>query len=194
MIDLRSLSSSRFGKVMSPILTVTALGVLLVGCNQPVVPAKTDDDAMMGTSSSSAVMMDDSDSVMMEEDFDSDDAMMTSSAVMTSSAMMQSSEAAMHMYKDGSYSAGGVYRSPAGGETVTISLTVKDDTVTGATFSGDATHKKSQAMQAAFSEGFKEQVVGKSLDEVSVGVVNGSSLTGGGFMDALAKIKVEAKA
>ncbi len=98
------------------------------------------------------------------------------------------------LYKDGTYAAGGVYRSPAGGESVQISLTLKGDVVTDVTFAGDATNPKSVAMQSAFSSGFKEQVVGKSLDDVSVGVVNGSSLTGTGFMDAVSKIKLEAKA
>lgn len=106
-------------------------------------------------------------------------------------AMEQSSTS--HTYKDGSYSATGVYRSPAGGEQVNVSMTLDDDTVTSVSFTGTATHPKSKAMQKAFSEGFIQQVVGKSLDEVNVGVVNGSSLTGIGFMDAVAKIKAEAK-
>lgn len=97
-------------------------------------------------------------------------------------------------YKDGTYSADGVYRSPAGGESVSISVTLKGDVITAATFEGDATNPKSVKMQEAFAAGFEEVVVGKSLDDVSVTVVNGSSLTGAGFMEALAKIKAEAKA
>lgn len=159
---------------MSPLL----VGVLLAGCNA-ATPANPDGGAAMESSSSSSI-----DAMMME-----------SSSSSSVEGAMESSEAAMDSsYKDGTYTAAGVYRSPAGGESVTVSLTLKDDKVTGATFSGDATHKKSIEMQTAFSGGFTEQVVGKSLDEVAVGVVNGSSLTGGGFMDAVAKIKVEAKA
>lgn len=100
----------------------------------------------------------------------------------------------MRIYKNGTFSADGVYRSPAGGESVHVTLVLKDDVVTDVTFSGDATHKKSIEMQAAFGGGIKEKVVGKSLDEVSVTVVNGSSLTSGGFMQAVTKIKAEAKA
>ncbi len=184
MIDIKSLSASskRFGKAMSPLL----VGVFLAGCNA-ATPAKTNRDAMMESSSSSSV-----DAMMMESSSSSaetmmDDPMMMDSAMMNDGAMM-------HTYNDGAYSAAGVYRSPAGAESVTVSLILKDDVIIDATFIGDATHKKSIAMQAAFTEGFNEQVVGKSLDEVSVGVVNGSSLTGVGFMDAVAKIKVEAKA
>ncbi len=161
-INLLSTSSKRFGRVLSPILAVTTVGVLLAGCGQSAVP--TDTDEAMTSSSSSA-----------------------------SQAMINTSSSGQ-LYKNGTYSADGVYRSPAGGEIVHVSLTLKDDLVTDATFTGDATSPKSKAMQAAFSEGFKEQVVGKSLDEVSVGVVNGSSLTSGGFMDAVTKIKTEAKA
>ena len=49
-------------------------------------------------------------------------------------------------------------------------------------------------MQGNFKAGFSELVVGKPVDQVSLSVVNGSSLTPKGFMDALAKIKAEAKA
>lgn len=175
MIDIKNLSTSskRFGATLSPIL----VGVLLAGCNA-ATPANTNGGAMESSSSSSV------------------DAMMMESSSSTSvEGAMESSEAAMNpLYKDGTYTSAGVYRSPAGAESVTISLTLKDDKVTAATFAGDATHKKSIEMQTAFSTGFNEQVVGKSIDDVAVGVVNGSSLTGMGFMDAVAKIKLEAKA
>ncbi len=179
-INLLSATSKRFGKALSPILAVTTVGILLAGCNASA-PENTDDDEMMSSSSSSVEAMMEASSSAMSAD--------------SSEAMMSSSQAAMkQLYKNGTYSADGVYRSPAGGESVHVSLTLKDGAVTDATFTGDATHAKSIAMQAAFLEGFKEQVVGKSIDEVAVGVVNGSSLTGGGFMNAVTKIKAEAKA
>lgn len=95
-------------------------------------------------------------------------------------------------YQDGTYSADGVYRSPAGAEEIHVTLTLNDDVVTAAQVEGSATNPKSKAMQAAFISGFGTQVVGKSIDDLSLGVVNGSSLTPKGFMDAVAKIKVEA--
>ncbi|KXK09170.1 MAG: hypothetical protein UZ21_OP11001000228 [Microgenomates bacterium OLB22] len=49
-------------------------------------------------------------------------------------------------------------------------------------------------MQGLFAEGYKTQVVGKSIDELKLDVVNGSSLTPKGFEDALQKIKTEAAA
>lgn len=96
-------------------------------------------------------------------------------------------------YKDGTFTADGAYRSPAGNENVTVGLTLKDGIVTDATFKGDATNPASKNLQAAFAAGYKAQVVGKSVDSISLGVINGASLTPKGFMEALAKIKVEAQ-
>lgn len=96
-------------------------------------------------------------------------------------------------YKDGVYKAVGNYTSPAQKEEIEISLTVKDGVVTDATFAGKAVNEVSKKMQGKFSEGFEEEVVGKSIDDISLTVVNGSSLTPKGFMDALEKVKLEAQ-
>lgn len=161
-------SEKALAKVFSPILSAAALGLLLAGCSSSV-PANPEDDVQMPSSSSEPAAM---------------------SSSSSSDVMMKTTS----LYRDGTYSADGVYRSPAGGESVHVSVTLKDDTITDATFVGDATHEKSIKMQAAFAEGYADQVVGRSIDDVSVGVVNGSSLTGGGFMEALEKIKTDAKA
>jgi uncharacterized protein with FMN-binding domain len=95
-------------------------------------------------------------------------------------------------YADGSYSAGGSYTSPAGAETVNVSLTLAGDVISDVTFSGNATNPASVRMQSQFSQGYREMVVGKSIDEVSLTVVNGSSLTPKGFMDAIVKIQAQA--
>ena len=96
-------------------------------------------------------------------------------------------------YKDGVYKASGTYTSPAGKETVAISLTLANDVVTAATFKGDATNPGSKNWQGKFSEGFTQVVVGKKIEDISLTVVNGSSLTPKGFTDALSKVKAEAK-
>ncbi len=88
----------------------------------------------------------------------------------------------------------GNYVSPAGTEEVTVSVTIADDKVSMAEFIGHATHPTSKKRQADFNAGFKDFVVGKPIDQVSLTVVNGSSLAPKGFMDALSKIKAEAKA
>lgn len=97
-------------------------------------------------------------------------------------------------YANGAYTKTGSYRSPAGEETVTISLTLSDGIVASATFTGNATNPASVRNQERFAAGYSDLVVGKSIDEVSVGVVNGSSLTGIGFMEAVEAIKAEAAA
>lgn len=95
-------------------------------------------------------------------------------------------------YQDGTYSAEGIYRSPAGGEVIHVTLTLDDDVITTAQVEGAATNPKSIKMQDAFIAGFGAQVIGRPIDGLSLGVVNGSSLTPKGFMDAVTKIKAEA--
>lgn len=98
------------------------------------------------------------------------------------------------VYKDGTYSARGTYKSPAGIENISVTVTLKDGIVTDSTAVGQATDSKSIRFQGLFIDGYKQYVVGKSLDEVLLDKVSGSSLTGAGFNDAIEKIKVEARA
>lgn len=95
-----------------------------------------------------------------------------------------------HAYKDGTYSAAGSYNSPAGQENVSLSLVIKNDIVVDSTFSATSDSSRSLQYQAQFSSGYKTQVIGKNLANISVGKVSGASLTGKGFNDALAKIKI----
>lgn len=97
-------------------------------------------------------------------------------------------------YKSGTYNATGAYNSPAGSEKIQISVTLSDDIVTNATFSGEAINPTSKNKQAQFSANFKQKVVGKNIDEVQLSAVGGASLTTKAFMEALAKIELEAKA
>jgi hypothetical protein len=97
------------------------------------------------------------------------------------------------MYANGAYTKTGTYTSPAGSETVTISITLADDIVASATFTGNATNPGSVNNQAKFAAGYSDLVVGKNIDEIALTVVNGSSLTPDGFMDALALVKADAK-
>ena len=97
-------------------------------------------------------------------------------------------------YKDGTYAAMGNYSSPAGEEEVAITLDIKNNIIVSASFIGKATNPGSIKNQTLFKEGFNQYVVGKSVDSLKLQVVNGSSLTPKGFMDALVKIKAQAKA
>lgn len=104
------------------------------------------------------------------------------------------SEAPIVMYKDGSYTSEGKYTSPGGEESIKVTVTLKDGIVEDATVVSNATLPISKKMQASFIGGFKEQVVGKKIDEINVTKVSASSLTPKGFNDAIEKIKAEAAA
>lgn len=112
----------------------------------------------------------------------------------TSSAAPTTSAAAASTYKDGTYTATGSYQSPGGTESVTITLTIADDTITDASGEGAATRPPSSQYQGEFLDNFAGQIVGKNIDEVSLSKVAGSSLTSGGFNQALQTIKTDARA
>jgi hypothetical protein len=97
-------------------------------------------------------------------------------------------------YKNGSYSANGNYFSPEGQESIGITLEIKNDIVTAASVSIQARDSQSKRYQQMFATGLSGVVVGKKVDQINLTRVSGSSLTPKGFNDALAKIKVEAKA
>jgi uncharacterized protein with FMN-binding domain len=96
-------------------------------------------------------------------------------------------------YKDGTYEVTGDYRSPGGAETIGVKVTLKDNVITDASVTPQATIPKSVHFQQVFTENFKALVIGKNIDDVRLDKVSGSSLTPKGFNDALAKIKAEAQ-
>ncbi|BDI23307.1 FMN-binding protein [Herbiconiux sp. L3-i23] len=95
-------------------------------------------------------------------------------------------------YADGTYEAEGSYRSPGGNETVQVSITLEDDVVTAVTVTPTATSGNSKQYQTAFAGGIADVVVGKDIDELDVSKVSGSSLTSGGFNEAVETIKADA--
>ncbi len=105
-----------------------------------------------------------------------------------------SGEAATAAYKDGTYTAVGNYTSPGGQEELGVTLTIADGVVTDSTVEVKATRPISKERQTDFAEHYKTQVVGKSIDEISLTKVSGSSLSPKGFNDAVSKIKTEAGA
>ena len=96
-------------------------------------------------------------------------------------------------YHDGSYMADGSYGSPGGQQHIAVSLTVSGNKVTDSTVVGKATGGVAQFYQKSFIDSYKTFVVGKSLDDITVSRVAGSSLTSIGFKDALKKIKQQAQ-
>ena len=111
-------------------------------------------------------------------------------------AVEQPSEAAVEEpeYADGTYTATGAYESPAGPETVGVSITLADGMVTAVVVTPEATNPASQKFQAGFASGVADVVVGKPIEGLTVDAVAGSSLTPEGFNAALVEIAADAHA
>lgn len=107
----------------------------------------------------------------------------------TGNETMQEDES---VYADGIYEVVGAYTSPAGPEELGVTVTVANNLISDVEVEVKATNAVSKKMQTDFADNYKVQVVGKSLDEVNLTKVSGSSLTPKGFNDALQKIKIEA--
>jgi hypothetical protein len=98
------------------------------------------------------------------------------------------------VYKDGTYSSDGTYQSPGGSESIGVTMTIAADKVTKVIVIPKTTHQNSQEFQDFFSEGVSDVVTGKPLSEnFDVSKLNGSSLTGGGFTQAVEAIRSQAK-
>jgi len=95
-------------------------------------------------------------------------------------------------YRNGTYAVLGKYSAPSGAENVGITLALKDDVIVDASGTVETAHPASKKFQELFLGGFKAQVVGKKLSEVSLDTVSGSSLTPKGFADAVLQIRTEA--
>jgi uncharacterized protein with FMN-binding domain len=98
-------------------------------------------------------------------------------------------------YDDGSYDATADYQSPNGTETIKVSVTLESDVITEVEVEGKSVDPSPEVerYQGEFEDGIAAEVVGKSIDELSVDRVGGSSLTSGGFNEAIERIKVKAK-
>ena len=97
-------------------------------------------------------------------------------------------------YKDGRYSADGNYTSPNGTETVGVTLTLANGAVSDVKITPHPSNPNTKKFQGEFSGGISSQIVGKKLNEIKVSKVAGSSLTSGGFNQAVEKIKADATA
>ena len=96
-------------------------------------------------------------------------------------------------YVDGSYSASGSYQSPAGSESISVTLQIQDDKVSSLSVTSNAVNTTSQTYQGKFISGINSLVVGQSIEELgSFSQVNGSSLTPNAFNQALSSIKSQA--
>lgn len=96
----------------------------------------------------------------------------------------------------GTFSASGEYLTPARTEhDVAVSLTLTNDIVTDVSVKFDGNSEPGQysnANQGRFDAAYKELVIGKRLDEISLSRVGGASLTSRAFNEAVAQIRDQA--
>ncbi|MET1053515.1 MAG: FMN-binding protein [Mycetocola sp.] len=95
-------------------------------------------------------------------------------------------------YTDGNYTATGDYVSPGGQESVTVTLTLTDNTVTALEVTGSGGTPNAKRFQGEFIDNIDDIAVGKNIDELNVSKVAGSSLTSDGFNAALEQIRTDA--
>ena len=96
-------------------------------------------------------------------------------------------------YKDGTYAATGTYLSPGGRESVQLTVTIKDGVITDTALEAEGASLESREHQQLFADNYKELVVGKKINGLTLSRVAGSSLTSNGFNDALDDIRQEAR-
>lgn len=96
----------------------------------------------------------------------------------------------------GEYEATGSYTTPDG-QTQKIEVEVElaaDGTITSLDADGQAEGGNSEQFQKKFESGIDAQVEGRKITELDVDKVSGSSLTSGGFNDAIDQIISQAQA
>src|ERR1035437_3398634 len=98
------------------------------------------------------------------------------------------------VYKNGTYSATGSYMSPGGYDQIGVSMTLKNDIITGSSVINMGGDRRSQRYQDQFISGYQQYVVGQNIAKVFLTKISGASLTPSGFNDALTQIKAQAKA
>ena len=97
-------------------------------------------------------------------------------------------------YKDGTYTESASYQSPNGTESVDVTVTLADDVITAVEVVGHGDNPDSKHYQGEFIGGISAVVVGQDIDSINVSKVAGSSLTSGGFNEAINAIKSDAAA
>jgi uncharacterized protein with FMN-binding domain len=93
-------------------------------------------------------------------------------------------------YRDGSYTADGLY----GGlpSRLTVTLTITNDKIEGVSVQTHATDPTSLDLQRRFAQAVPAVVIGRPLADVHVGKLAGSSVTPDGFNAAVERIRLQA--
>ncbi|GAC53050.1 FMN-binding protein [Gordonia amicalis] len=122
----------------------------------------------------------------------SDDSESGSTTAPETSTAAVAGDATGDQYKNGEYTAEGGYISPGGPQKVGVTVTLSNDVITAVSVDTSQTKGPSVEYQGKFAGGISDVVVGKNIDDIDVDKVSGSSLTSGGFNEAIEKIKQEA--
>lgn len=94
-------------------------------------------------------------------------------------------------YADGTYTVRGVYGGAP--SYMTITLTLDDDTISAVTVEPmPVNNDTSRGYQERFAAAVPGEVIGKSIDDLKVGIIAGASGCADGFNDALTKIREQA--
>lgn len=95
-------------------------------------------------------------------------------------------------YADGTYTATGSYQTPEGVEEIDVTIALSGGVVESVEVTGDPVRPQSREYQSRFIGGISDEVVGVPIDELNVTRVAGSSLTSGGFNEAVEQIMATA--
>lgn len=123
-----------------------------------------------------------------------DDSERTSTTVAsgTQSHSSSSQSSVTGPYTDSTYTATGSYETPGGTESIEVTLTLADGTVQSVNAVGSASGGDAGEYQSQFLASYEPMVVGKSINDISLSRVAGSSLTSNGFNQAIEEIKRDA--
>ena len=123
-----------------------------------------------------------------------DDPADASTSTPSATANSDDSSTTSGSYTNGEYEATASYANPGGTSDVEVELALADGTITEITVNPEAEDATSRQYQEKFASGISDEVVGKSIDEIDVSKVAGSSLTSIGFNKAIEEIKADAAA
>ena len=157
-------------------------GLLFSACTK--VPESLEEDGMEGSLE---------ESLEFEEEDDED--MPTVSPSEETPSENSAAPAQESAYVEGSYTQTANYMTPAGQETVGVTLTLDGEgIIQSVSVQNLAKDDTSQFYVGKFTEGISAVVVGKDIDSLgTIGAVNGSSLTPNAFNTAALAIRTEAQ-
>lgn len=176
--------------ILLSLVGVIALGIVFLYRNDSteVSVTETAEDVLVAEAETTSL----TDEVVGETAADITDTTVIETAATTNT---ETSVPTASVYADGTYTVTQEYSVPSGEvESVTVTLTLADDVVTGLDTTYVANERESREYQSRFDSRIDAAVIGQSLEDISVSRVGGASLTTKAFNEALVEIKREANA